>query len=348
MLFACVTSGCCGLPAALCCLLGCVLLRAVTAVILALRSLTLTYVLRRLGADLSAQQDSYGATVEVVEHTSEDIERLEFVDQERVFLLVAGVLYAALEVVQGAQVLLPFIINHVEQGALLKLADYLLAVGLGSTLQVAAYVIYVAAVSDRYKNVLVHLSFGLIYLLDYGVGYLSQAIHLTLEHVECSLRQFLGEHCLLLAAERIFVERCFHSKYLQNVFLESFVIEHRAEVGYNGLSGVVDHVRYIHTDTLTHQGVAALGVDHVSLLVHHVIVLDQALTDTEVVLLNFLLRVLDRLADHRVLNHFALLHTQSVHHSGYTLRAEHTHQVVLQTDKEYRATRVSLTSGTTA
>ena len=49
---------------------------------------------------------------------------------------------------------------------------------------------------------------------------------------------------------------------------------------------VPDDVGDIHADTFSHQGVAALLVDHGTLLVHHVIVLNQALTDTEVVLLD--------------------------------------------------------------
>ena len=92
----------------------------------------------------------------------------------------------------------------------------------------------------------------------------------------------------------------------------------------------------------------ALGVDHVTLTVHHIVVLNQALTDTEVVLLHFLLRVLDRLADHRVLNHLTLLHAEAVHHGSYTLRTEHSHQVILKRHEEYRTARITLTSGTTA
>ena len=76
-----IASGCCGLSATLGSLLHGVFLSAVAAVVLTLRCLSLTDILRRLGTYLSAEQDSYGATVEVVEHAAEDIERLELVDE---------------------------------------------------------------------------------------------------------------------------------------------------------------------------------------------------------------------------------------------------------------------------
>ena len=93
---------------------------------------------------------------------------------------------------------------------------------------------------------------------------------------------------------------------------------------------VPDDVGDIHTDTLTHQGVATLLVDHGTLLVHHIIVLDQTLTDTEVVLLNLLLGTLNTLGNHRTLNHLTILETKLVHHIGNTLRGKQTHQLILE------------------
>ena len=92
----------------------------------------------------------------------------------------------------------------------------------------------------------------------------------------------------------------------------------------------------------------ALGVDEVTLLVHHIVVFNQALADAEVVLLHFLLRTFDGTGNHRVLDHLALLESHTVHDGGDTLGAEHTHQVILQADIEDGATGVSLTTGTSA
>ena len=73
-----------------------------------------------------------------------------------------------------------------------------------------------------------------------------------------------------------------------------------------------------------------LLIDHSTLFVHHIIVLNQALTDTEVVLLNLLLGALDALRDHRTLDHLAILESQTVHDRCDTLRGEQSHQLILE------------------
>ena len=91
----------------------------------------------------------------------------------------------------------------------------------------------------------------------------------------------------------------------------------------------------------------AFCVDHITLLVHHVIILDEALTNTEVVLLHFLLCTLDRRRYHVMFNHLALLEAHLIHQACQAIRTEHTHQVILHTHIEYTATWVTLTTCTT-
>ena len=78
-----------------------------------------------------------------------------------------------------------------------------------------------------------------------------------------------------------------------------------------------------------------LLIDHRTLLVHHIIVLQQALTDTEVVLLDLLLCTLNATADHGAFNHLALLEAQTVHDAGNTFTGEQTHQFVFQRNEEH-------------
>ena len=91
----------------------------------------------------------------------------------------------------------------------------------------------------------------------------------------------------------------------------------------------------------------AFRVDDITLLVHHVIILNEAFTNTEVILLHFLLRTLDRRRNHIMLNHLALLEAHLIHESSQTIRAEHTHQVIFHADIEHTATWVTLTTRTT-
>ena len=81
-------------------------------------------------------------------------------------------------------------------------------------------------------------------------------------------------------------------------------------------SSIVECVHDVHLDTLTHKGVATALVDDLTLGVHHVIVLEEALTDTEVVFLDLLLGALDSLVEHAVLEYFTFLKAHLVHHSG--------------------------------
>ena len=58
---------------------------------------------------------------------------------------------------------------------------------------------------------------------------------------------------------------------------------------------------------------AAQRVDHLALLVHHVVVVEQPLAGLEVLELDALLRLLDRARDERVREHLAFLRAQPIH-----------------------------------
>src|SRR5258708_8813464 len=90
----------------------------------------------------------------------------------------------------------------------------------------------------------------------------------------------------------------------------------------------------------------ALFIDHITLLVHDVIIFQQALTDAEVVLFDFLLCPFDALGHHAVLDHFPFLITHFIHQRSNTVTAEHTHQVIFQANIELSGTGISLTGRT--
>jgi len=74
----------------------------------------------------------------------------------------------------------------------------------------------------------------------------------------------------------------------------------------------------------------AQAVDCGTLLVHHVIVFEQTLTDTEVVFLHLLLCSFDALGDEWAFDTLAFLKSEAVHYLSNTLRSEETHQFVFQ------------------
>ena len=61
---------------------------------------------------------------------------------------------------------------------------------------------------------------------------------------------------------------------------------------------------------------AAQRVDVLALLVHHVVVLEQVLAHREVLRFDLLLRALDRLGHHPVLDRHAVFHAEALHQPG--------------------------------
>ena len=89
------------------------------------------------------------------------------------------------------------------------------------------------------------------------------------------------------------------------------------------------------------------GVDHLSLGVLHVVILEKVLTDAVVILLHLLLSILDCIAELLGDKHIVILESHGGEHLRHTIRAEEAHQLILQRDKEDGRPRVPLTSCTT-
>ena len=228
--------------------------------------------------------------------------------------------------VEFAEVLFPGFVDDVEQDALLKGLDHLFTFALVSRLEAAGDVVHALAVGDGDEDVFIHLSTLFIDLFDDGIGYLCHPFGLALETLHRLFEGLLGQLLTILFAELLFGEGGLDSQALQEFELAILV------GGYldSRCCAIPDHVDDIHTDTLTHQGVATLGVNHATLLVHHIIVLQQTLTDTKVVLFHLLLGALDGFGDHVVLNHLTLLEAELVHYRGDAVAGEEAHEVVFQ------------------
>ncbi len=82
------------------------------------------------------------------------------------------------------------------------------------------------------------------------------------------------------------------------------------------------------------EDLAAQRVDALTLLVHHVVVLEQVFADREVLAFDLLLGALDGAGDHSVLDRDALFHSQTLHQAGDAIRAEDAHQVVFERQVE--------------
>ena len=89
-------------------------------------------------------------------------------------------------------------------------------------------------------------------------------------------------------------------------------------------------------------------VDHLPLLVHHVVVLQQPLPLLEVLQLNPFLGVLDRPGDQRVGNHLSFFRSGPVHPASDPVGAKESHEVIFEGQEERALPRIALPAGAAA
>jgi hypothetical protein len=84
--------------------------------------------------------------------------------------------------------------------------------------------------------------------------------------------------------------------------------------------------------------------NHLALIVHDIVELQDVLANIEIARLDLMLRLLQRLVDPRMDDRLALLQAEFDQHRIHALRAEDAHEVVLQRQKEFRTAGVALAS----
>ena len=99
---------------------------------------------------------------------------------------------------------------------------------------------------------------------------------------------------------------------------------------------------FLHQDFLTQ------AVDDGALLIHHVVILQRAFADGEVLLLHFALGALDSVIEPTVLDGFTFLQSKTRHHACEAVAPEEAHEVILKREIEAARPRVALTRTTPA
>ena len=92
----------------------------------------------------------------------------------------------------------------------------------------------------------------------------------------------------------------------------------------------------------------AVAVDDFTLLVHHIIKVEDSFTPCVVTLFNALLSCFNGLVEPLVLESFTVFHAEAFHHVGHALGGgEVAHQVVFERNEELAHAGVALTRATT-
>ena len=145
-------------------------------------------------------------------------------------------------------------------------------------------------------------------------------------------------------------ERQIEVEIIFQTLLQAFDIPHlfqrlRRNMGIDG------RFKYVFTNAvnrLAHVGhveqLISLGVNSASLIVSHIVIFQQLLTDIEVAALDFTLRVGDRFGHPWMFDSLTRLHTQFTHHAGHAVRSEDTHQSIFHRQIETGRTGVPLTA----
>jgi len=94
--------------------------------------------------------------------------------------------------------------------------------------------------------------------------------------------------------------------------------------------------------------IAALVINNLTLVIHHIIIFQQVFTDVIVAGFHLFLGLFNGPVDPGVHNGFAFFQAEFLHQPVHTFPAKDTHQVIFHAEEEFRITRVTLTAGTTA
>ena len=93
---------------------------------------------------------------------------------------------------------------------------------------------------------------------------------------------------------------------------------------------------------------AALFEDDLALIVHHVVIFQNVLAHVEVARFDFLLGLFQGLVDPGMDDRFVLLEAELDEHRLHPVGPEDPHQIVLERQEEFRASRIALAPGAAA
>ncbi len=285
--------------------------------------------------------------VHFAQHLAEEVEALVLVNQEGVFLLVDGTLHVLAQVVHVAEVFLPVVVNHREHNALFQVLDEGGAAAVDGLLEVGGNLKGAGTIGEGHQDALHVASLLAQDIFEDGEGLAGGPSSFLLVVLHGRLVGALDEVLRLFALKFGCREGGGNAECFKQVQLVGHEGVARLGVLDQRGSQVVGHVGDVDLKALAGEGVAAAAVDALALRIHHIIVLQEALTHAEVVLFDLLLGALDGLGHHGMLDDFAFDVAHSVHQAGDTLRAKQTHEVVLQAHEELRRTGVALTARTT-
>ena len=226
--------------------------------------------------------------------------------------------------------LFPCVIDMSQHDRLLVSTDQLLTFRFIRLLKISHDIVSPFPIGKRHYYILEHFSSLLENILDHRERLFSDSLRLTTECIPNLLVQSLSQIVGRSLLEILFFYIKVNGKIFQHIHTEAFQIISILVFFHQCLANIIHIVGNIHSDSLSQQSVTSLLVDHLTLRVHHIVIFQQTLTNTEVIFLHLTLCTLDRFGNHGMLNHVTFLVSQTVHHPNDSLGTEQTHQIIFQ------------------
>ena len=245
-----------------------------------------------------------------IQQLAEQFEGFALVLLLGLLLRVAAQVYALAQVVQRAQVFAPVRVYALQQHHALEAGEI-----LAPDLFDLAGEAFLRGLQHHFQHVVV----------GDGAGLAHRGLQVQLD------LPFFAQHFFQAGQ----VPLLFH-RFVRHVFMH--------QVGQAAFAQRVD----LAAQVLRVQDVVALLVDHLALVVGHVVVFQQLLADIEVAGLDLALRRFNAARDDASLDGLALGHLEPVHDGLDAVTGEDAHQRVVQAQVEARRARVALAAGTPA
>ena len=268
-----------------------------------------------LARDAHYEEPAHRLLAYAAYHGFEHLEALVLVGVDGLRRAVAAQVYAAAQLGHGVEVVHPVLVDHAQHHDALDLAHERRAVGRRAE--------------------------GGLFLLIEGEGALE-------DHFAELIRGERGEAVLREAYVARREEKPPEGgEYLVHGAQVGRMLLGEA-VGDRALDELLYHLADGRLEVLAVEDLPALGVDDVALDVHDVVVLEHVLTGLEVAALDGLLRLLNGVGEHLLVERGVLVYLERVHHAHYALGAEEAHDVVRHGEVEAALARVALAAGAAA
>ena len=260
------------------------------------------------GHDADAVHELRDVRLDLMDHLLEHIVALDLVFHQRIALAVSAEVDALPQHIHVVEMFHPLVVDDAQHDDLFQLAH-----DAGGELRFARLVVIVGNLFQRLPQ-------------------LVAAHGLQLFLLQRAFRRVNPFRVLDQAVQRPFLR------------IELFV----GVLVHLGLDDFLDHIHDALAKLFALQHLAALRVNDLALLVHHVVVFEHVLAHVEIPRLDLLLGVLDGAGDDRMLDRLVFFHAELIHDFSDALGGEQPQQVVLQRQIEPRRAGIALTTGTAA